>query len=126
MKQIIKKRFDLFAKQANQNVKAEFELDKNITRITGILLTSDREEMLYHRGTQKIEINNEEIVPEKYESKLLQSGLNVSPNERFYKINNNATGNRLLKVDYNDSDDGRTGFTPYRISIYLECEAETL
>lgn len=126
MKQIIKKRFDLSVKQANQNVKQEFELDKNITRITGILLTSDREEMLYHRGTQKIEINNEEIVPERYESKLLQSGLNISPNDRYYKINNNATGNRLLKVDYTDSDDGRTSFTPYRVSIYVECEAETL
>ena len=126
MKQIIKKRFDIIVKDARAQVKAEFELDKNITRITGLLLTSDKEEQLYHRGSQKIEINNEEIVPERYESKLLQSGLNVSPNERYYKINNTATGNRLLKIDYTDSDDGRTTFSTYRVSIYIECEIENL
>ncbi len=126
MKQIIKKRFDIVVKDARANVKEQFELDKNVTRITGILLTSDREDLLYHRGSQKIEINNEEIVPERYESKLLISGMNVSPNERFYKINNTATGNRILKVDYTDADDGRTSFSSYRVSIYVECEIESI
>jgi hypothetical protein len=126
MKQIIKKRFDIIVKEARANVKEQFELDKNVTRITGILLTSDREDLLYHRGSQKIEINNEEIVPERYESKLLISGMNVSPNERFYKINNTATGNRILKVDYTDADDGRTSFSSYRVSIYVECEIESI
>lgn len=126
MKQIIKKRFDIIVKEARANVKEQFELDKNVTRITGILLTSDREDLLYHRGSQKIEINNEEIVPERYESKLLISGMNVSPNERFYKINNTATGNRILKVDYTDADDGRSSFSIYRVSIYVECENESI
>ena len=126
MKQIIKKRFDIIVKDARANVKEQFELDKNVTRITGILLTSDREDLLYHRGSQKIEINNEEIVPERYESKLLISGMNVSPNERFYKINNTATGNRILKIDYTDADDGRTSFSSYRVSIYVECEIESI
>ena len=126
MKQIIKKRFDIIVKDARANVKEQFELDKNVTRITGIFLTSDREDLLYHRGSQKIEINNEEIVPERYESKLLISGMNVSPNERFYKINNTATGNRILKIDYTDADDGRTSFSSYRVSIYVECEIESI
>lgn len=126
MKQIIKKRFDIIVSEAKMTVKEQFELDKNVTRITGILLTSDREDLLYHRGSQKIEINNEEIVPEKYESKLLLSGMNVSPNERFYKINNTATGNRLLKMEYTDTDDGRSYFSIYRVSIYVECEIETI
>ena len=126
MKQIIKKRFDIIVREAKMTVKEQFELDKNVTRITGLLLTSDREDLLYHRGSQKIEINNEEIVPEKYESKLLLSGMNVSPNERFYKINNTATGNRLLKMEYVDTDDGRSYFSAYRVSIYVECEIETI
>ena len=126
MKQIIKKRFDIIVSEAKLTVKEQFELDKNVTRITGLLLTSDREDLLYHRGSQKIEINNEEIVPEKYESKLLLSGMNVSPNERFYKINNTATGNRLLKMEYTDTDDGRSYFSIYRVSIYVECEIETI
>lgn len=126
MKQIIKKRFDIIVREPKQTVKEQFELDKNVTRITGLLLTSDREDLLYHRGSQKIEINNEEIVPEKYESKLLLSGMNVSPNERFYKINNTATGNRLLKIEYVDTDDGRSYFSVYRVSIYVECEIEII
>jgi len=127
MKQIIKKRFDITVKEARSIRKEQFELDKNVSKVIGILLTSDREDLLYHRGSQKIEINNEEIVPDKYESKLLLSGLNVSPNDRFYKINNNAsTGNRLLKVEYTDADDGRSSFTPYRVSVYIECEIENI
>lgn len=126
MKQIIKKRFDIIVREPKQTVKEQFELDKNVTRITGLLLTSDREDLLFHRGSQKIEINNEEIVPEKYESKLLLSGMNVSPNERFYKINNTATGNRLLKIEYVDTDDGRSYFSVYRVSIYVECEIEII
>jgi hypothetical protein len=126
MKQIIKKRFDILVKTARSIIKEQFELDKNVSRVTGILLTSDREDLLYHRGSQKIEINSEEIVPEKYESKLLLSGLNVAPNDRFYKINNTATGNRMIKVEYADVDDGRSGFSPYRVSLYVECELETV
>jgi hypothetical protein len=126
MKQTIKKRFDIKVSDAKSTIREQFELDKNVTRITGLLLTSDREDLLYHRGSQKIEINSEEIVPEKYESKLLLSGLNISPNERFYKINNTATGNRLLKIEYVDSDEGRSVFSAYRVSIYVECEIETI
>lgn len=126
MKQTIKKRFDIIVREPKSTIREQFELDKNVTRVTGILLTSDREDLLYHRGSQKIEINSEEIVPEKYESKLLLSGLNISPNERFYRISNTATGNRLLKVEYVDADEGRSTFAQYRVSIYIECEIETI
>ena len=126
MKQIIKKRYDLQVTTPNSIVREQFELEKNVTRVTGILLTSDREEMLYLRGSQKIEINNEEYFPEKYESKLLVSGMNVSPNDRYYRIQNNSAGNRIMKVEYADTGDGRASFSPYRVSIYLECEVETI
>lgn len=126
MKQIIKKRYDLQVTTPNSIVREQFELEKNVTRVTGILLTSDREEMLYLRGSQKIEINNEEYFPEKYESKLLVSGMNVSPNDRYYRIQNHSAGNRIMKVEYADTGDGRASFSPYRVSIYLECEVETI
>jgi hypothetical protein len=125
MKQVIKKRYDLQVPQSGAIVRQTFELDKNVSRITGILLTSDKEEMLYNRGSQKIEINNHEHFPERYESKLLLSGLNVSPNDRYYKLDNNNIGNRIMKVEYVDSSDSRSSFSPYRVSIYLECEIET-
>jgi hypothetical protein len=125
MKQTIKKRYDLQVPQSGAIVRESFELDKNVSRVTGILLTSDKEEMLYNRGSQKIEINNQEYFPEKYESKLLLSGLNVSPNDRYYKLDNPSVGNRIMKVEYVDSADSRSSFSPYRVSIYLELEIDS-
>jgi len=118
----VKKRFDINVTQANNTVSKDFELDKNITAIHGLLFTSDRDDLMYYRGSQKVEINREEIFPENYESKLLMSGLNVSPNERYYKINGMPPGNGKIKVDFKDTNDDRLPFAAYRVSIYLDCE----
>jgi archaellum component FlaF (FlaF/FlaG flagellin family) len=115
------KRFDLIVNAENQTYSKTFELDKTIVHIKGILLTSDKDDLLYYRGSQKIEINKEEIFPEGFESKLLMCGINVAPNERYYTIGNLPTGNGKIKVDYKDvsSDSSTTEFAPYRVSIYL-------
>lgn len=125
MKQIIKKRYDLLVPTSGEIVREQFELDKNVSKVNAILLTSDKEEQLYNRGSQKIEINGQEIFPEKYESKLLMSGINVSPNERYYKLENIAVGNRIMKVEFTDAQDSRSSFSAYRVSVYLELELET-
>ncbi|MBL7773599.1 MAG: hypothetical protein JNM95_12105 [Chitinophagaceae bacterium] len=125
MKQIIKKRYDLQIGEAGSVKREQFELDKNVSKVNAILLTSDKEDQLYNRGSQKIEINGQEIFPEKYESKLLMSGLNVSPNDRFYKLENIAVGNRIMKVEYTDNNEARSNFSAYRVSVYLELETET-
>jgi hypothetical protein len=70
----------------------------------------------------KIEINKQEIFPEDYETKLLMTGINVSPNHRFYEVGDIAVGSGAVKVEYKDTADGRSNFEPYRISIYLKCE----
>lgn len=124
MQKTIKKRFDIQVKEANKVFSETFELDKNVVSVKGLLLTSDRDEMLYLRGEQKIEINREEIFPENYESKLLQSGVNVPPNSRYYSLGNINPGNKNVKVDYRDRDDIRAPFAPYRVSLYLECEID--
>lgn len=124
MKQIIKKRFDLQISEAGAIKREQFELDKNVSKVNAILLTSDKEEQLYNRGSQKIEINGQEIFPEKYESKLLMSGLAVSPNDKFYKLPSVTIGNRIMKVEYADSNDSRSAFSAYRVSVYLELETE--
>lgn len=126
MKQVIKKRFDFSVDVAQAIVNKSFELDKNVTKVTGLLLTSDREDLLYYRGSQKIQINAEEIVPEKYESKLLMSGLNVSVNDRYYNVPNVNVGNRILKVEFVDNISAIAAFAVYRVSVYVECELETL
>lgn len=117
-----KKRFDLLITQANQNFSKDFELDKTIVAIKGVLLTADKEDQLYFRGTSKIEINKEEYFPDNYESKLLMSGINVPPKSRYYDLGNVPAGNGIVKLSYTDSDDGRTVFTAYRVSIYLDCQ----
>lgn len=120
----IKKRFDIDITAANATVSKTFELDKNIVAVHGLLMTSNRDDLLYYRGSQKIEINREEIFPEHYESKLLMSGINVSANERYYRMEAIPAGNGKVKVDYRDINYGVDPFVAYRISLYLDCETD--
>lgn len=117
----IRKRFDLQVAAANSNVNQTFDLEKSIVAIKGLLMASSRDDMLYFRGSQRIEINKEEIFPEGYESKLLMSGINCPPNKRFYDLNNFPPGNGQVKIEFTDADDGRTVFAAYRVSLYLDC-----
>ena len=116
-----KKRFDISVTEPDKIFSKSFELDKNIVSVKGILFTSDKDDLLYYRGSQKVEINKEEIFPENYESKLLLSGINVSPNNRYYDLGSQPAGNGTIKVEYKDTDDTRAAFVPYRVSLYVEC-----
>src|SRR5688572_30481156 len=120
----VKKRFDVQITEAKSTVTKTFELDKNIKAVKGVLVTSDKDDLLYYRGTQKIEINKEEYFPENYESKLLMSGINVAPKQRYYDLGNVNPGNGTIKLVYQDTDDGRTVFSPYRVTLYVDCEME--
>lgn len=124
MKTTIKKRFDIKVTVANSTVADTFELDKTIVKVLGVLITSDKDDLLYYRGTQKIEINKQEYFPENYESKLLMSGIGVPPKQRYYDLGGATPGNGRITLTYKDSDDGRTVFVPYRVSLYLDCEME--
>ncbi|HMT75215.1 MAG TPA: hypothetical protein PKA77_14170 [Chitinophagaceae bacterium] len=124
MSKLIKKRFDIAVTQANGSFSKTFDLDKNITHVKGVLLSSDKDDLLYFRGTQKIEINKEEVFPENFESKLLLSGIGVAPNQRYYDIGSVPAGNGTVKIEYKDNPDGRTQYAPYRVSLYLLCQAD--
>ena len=63
MNKRIKKRFDINVVEANAVHSKTFELDKNITLVHGLLFTSDRDDLLYYRGSNKVEINGQEIFP---------------------------------------------------------------
>lgn len=119
---LIKKRFDILITVSDAVYSQTFELDKTIKFVKGVMLTADKDDLLYYRGSQKIEVNRFELFPEGYESKLLMSGINCSPNERYYETGELPIGNAQLKVNYKDTSDGRTQFSPYRVSIYLDCE----
>lgn len=118
---IVKKRFDIKVTEALQTISQTFELDKNITHVKGILITSDKEDLIYYRGSQRIEINKGEIVPENYESKLLMSGINLSPNQRYYEIGEMPAGNGQVRLIFTDREDNRIPFEIYRVSLYLNC-----
>ncbi len=121
MIQAVRKRFDLQVTAANSTVSQTLELEKSIVGIWGLLLTSNMDDLLYFRGSQRIEINKEEIFPEGYESKLLMSGINCPPGKRFYDLHEMPPGNGQIKIEFTDADDGRTLFAPYRVSLYVDC-----
>jgi len=121
----VKKRFDIDVVNANELHSKTFELDKNVEKVHGILFASDRDDLMYYRGAAKVELNNDEIFPEGYESKLLMSGLNVSPNDRYYNTGGLMPGNFKLKVDYKDTNDARLAFAAYRVSVYLDVEIKS-
>jgi hypothetical protein len=118
----VKKRYDIDVTAANAIHSKTFELDKTVQKVHGILFASDRDDLMYYRGSGKVEINSDEIFPEGYETKLLMSGLNVSPNDRFYSLGGVPPGNFKVKVEYKDTADARLQFTAYRVSIYLDVE----
>lgn len=98
-----------------------FQLDKTVTVLHGLLVACNRDDLLYYRGSQKITINRDEIFPEGYESKLLMSGINVSPNDRYYRLGEKEAGNGQIKVDYQDANNV-LDFAPYTVSLYIDCE----
>ncbi len=116
---IIKERFDVKVTEPNQVFKGEFELDKNANYVTGIILTSDKDDLLFYRGSQKIQINDKELFPEDFESRLLMAGLNVAPDDRAISVGNIQSGNGRVEMWFKDSDHGTTKFTPYRVTIYI-------
>jgi len=120
----VKKRFDLQVTVANTTVPKTFELDKSIVAIRGLVVTSDKDDLLFYRGSQRVEINKQEIFPEDYESKLLMTGINLQPNCRYYRLGKIDPGNGIIKVEYKDVNDGRTVFSAYRVSLYIDCDME--
>lgn len=122
MNKRVKRRFDIEVLTAGTIHSKTFELDKTVEKVHGILFASDRDDLMYYRGSGKVEINSDEIFPEGYETKLLMCGLNVSPNDRFYNLGGVPPGNFKVKVEYKDTADARLAFVAYRISIYLDVE----
>lgn len=121
---LIKERFDLIIDADNQTFRDSFELDKNAKCLIGIALTSDRDDMMFYRGSQKIQLNEIELFPEGFESKLLLSGLNVAPDHRMISVGHLDTGNGKLDVAYTDKHHDLAKFIPYRVTIYTFCIVE--
>ncbi len=119
---LLLKYVDLLVTAADKTYTVTYELDKTIAFITGFQLTSNRDNLLYSRGTQKIEVNRMEIVPDGYESKQLYSTANVAVNERFFRRGGRVpVGNGQVKFSYTDTSDASASFEPYRVRLTLDC-----
>lgn len=117
---IIKERFTLEVTSAAETFKQSFEVDKNADKIIGVAVSSDRDDILYYRGTQAIKINDEEFFPENYESKHLMSGINVSPNERYFRLGRINPGNRKVEIIYTDSGlSDMVDFAQHKVYVYV-------
>ena len=95
------------------------ETDKAYRKVTGLQFSGTDSAALKDAVFSKFEIDANEIFPDGFEVKLIQTGLEVSPNERFYKINERAEGSSVLG---NFKDAGNAVAYPYNVYIYLRLE----
>jgi hypothetical protein len=118
---IIKEWIDLSITAANQTFKDSFEVDKHVSKIIGIAFTTNNDPMPYYRGSQKISINEKEIYPEGYESKILMQGINVPVNERIKDFEGEELepGNRKIEIEYKDEDHPAVAFSAYKVRLYV-------
>jgi hypothetical protein len=121
--QVVDKVYSFLVDAAATPITKKFDLDKNVKLVHGILLSSDQPNMLFYRGSQRLEINGEELFPEDYESKLLMSGIAVPPNAKFRKLGNGVvSGNGEVKLQYKDTENPNAPFTSYKVIVVLQCE----
>lgn len=122
MEKVIYKSYSFLVSNDNTSYKHTFDLDKNIKVVTGLLLSSSDPRGLFFRGSQRIEINGDELFPDGYESKMLMSGISVPPNQRFFDIGEVPSGNCEVKIQYRDESNDNAGFSPYKVILNLKCE----
>ena len=120
---LLRKRYDLDITTALSTVRDEFELEKHALKVLGILVTADRDEMIFHRGTIGVILSGEEVIPDGHHTKLLMSGLGVAPDERFLSLDL-LPGNGVLKVAYTDNAHGVQSFAAHSVHIYLLIEID--
>lgn len=95
------------------------EADKAYKRITGIQYSSGDTNSLKDAVFTKFEIDNNEIFPDGFEVKMIQTGQEVPPNDRFYPLNERGEGSTIVGVF---KDVGNAVAYPYNVYIYLRLE----
>lgn len=119
MKTIKYQLLKLLIPTSGADVQAEINTEKGYALVTGISANATDEEASLGCVFNKFEINNKEIFPEGYESSRITTGINVSPNDRFYKVTEPADGTKVT-VKYKDG--GNALAYPYILTIYLNLE----
>ena len=95
------------------------KLDSKIKFITGIALSTNKDELIGNVRTQ-LSINGTEVLPEDFESSLLASSTLVRPDERFLQLNYES-GNGIIKVVAKDNSNP---FTTQKLVFTVKCLSE--
>jgi len=120
---LIFKWFDINVTEADKTYSVSYELDKTIGYITGIDFTTNRDKLMYQRGTHKLEVNRFEVFPEGFPTKKVYHLPDVESHKRFYRRGDRIpVGNGIVKVEYRDTSDATAPFEPYSIRVVLDCE----
>jgi hypothetical protein len=120
---LIDKTFTFLVEVEGQPVNKKFDLDKNVKLVHGIAISSDRPNLLFYRGSQRIELSGDELYPEDYESKMFMSGMSVAPDDKYKSLGNGVvSGNGEFKFQYKDTPNPNAAFAPYKVIITLLCE----
>jgi hypothetical protein len=122
-KKYIKKRFSFIVDTPAISYPKRFELDKNVKIVKGILMSSSKPNLLFYRGSQKIELSGQELFPEDYESRILMAGISVPPDMKYADLGDDVlAGNGEFKVQFKDTENSSAPFETYEVSVYLLCE----
>lgn len=120
---LVDKIYTFLVEAEGHPVNKKFDLDKNVKIVHGIMLSSDRPNLLFYRGSQRIELSGEELYPEDFESKMFMSGMAVAPDHKYRSLGNGVvSGNGELRIQYKDTQNPNAPFAPYKVGISLLCE----
>lgn len=122
-KRLVDKIYTFQVDEDGQPLNKKFDLDKNVRVVHGIVMSSDRPNLLFYRGSQRIELSGEELFPEDYESKMFMSGMSVAPDDKYKSLGDGVVaGNGELKIQYKDTHNPNALFASYKVIITLLCE----
>lgn len=98
------------------------EVDKNVSEILGVTLTSDRDDIMWQRGSFLLKINDEEFFPDTTEAKVLVHGTQIPSHARFFdfrKIIGKAIepGNRKVELKVTDNPNAAADFEAYKVRL---------
>lgn len=124
---LIFKWFDINVTDADKTYTVSYELDKTIGYIMGIDFTTNRDKLMYQRGTHRLEVNRFEVFPEGFPTKKVYHLPDVEAHKRFYRRGGKIpVGNGIVKVEYKDTSDASAPFEPYNIRVVLDCELKDI
>lgn len=119
---MLDKVYSFAVESEGQTISKKFDLDKNVKLVNALFLSSDQPNLLFYRGSQRIEISGDEIFPEDFESKILMSGISVPPDQKYRTLGNGVlAGNGEVKIQYKDVLNPNAPFSAYKVIIVFQC-----